>query len=171
MPLYRMCLRRYAAEVTHAPNLRTPPHGIGRWIARTPRYLYRIGLGRLLGRRFVLLEHQGRRTGTNRQTVLEVIEADAMSLYVAAGWGPRSDWFRNITAEPSVAVSSGPMRKVPARATVMAKTDAVMVFERYDVAHPKSARALAKAFHLPFGDANAMAELVPVVRLDIGANE
>lgn len=157
--------------MAYTPNLRTPPHGIGRWIARTPRYLYRVGLGRLLGPRLLLLEHQGRRTGTNRQTVLEVIEADAMSLYVAAGWGAKSDWFRNITAEPSVAVSSGPMRKVPARATVVAKTDAVRVFERYDAAHPKSARALAKAFRLPFGNANAMADLVPLVRLDIEATE
>lgn len=153
--------------MTDSVNPRTPPHGIGRWVARFPRYLYRVGLGRLLGRRFVLLEHTGRRTGTNRQTVLEVIEADDLSLFVAAAWGAKSDWFRNVAANPVVAVSSGPMKQVSAHATVLERSDALRVFERYDTAHPRAARALAKAFRLPFGDANAMAELVPVVRLDL----
>ena len=151
--------------MTYAPNLRVPPHGLGRWLARAPRYLYRIGLGRILGQRVVLLEHRGRRTGAARQTVLEVVDTDSTSLLVAAAWGESSDWFRNIQADPSVAISSGRIRDARATAIVLGKPDAAAVFERYADDHKTAARGLAKAFHLPFGDAAAMADLVPVVRL------
>lgn len=151
--------------MTYAPNLRVPPHGLSRWFARAPRYLYRIGLGRLLGRRLVLLEHRGRRTGVTRQTVLEVVEADSTSLLVAAAWGERSDWFQNLKADASAFISIGRVRHASATAAVLAKADAIGVFERYDANHTTAARGLAKAFHLPFGDATAMADLIPVVRL------
>ena len=151
--------------MTYAPNLRVPPHGLGRWLARTPRYLYRMGLGRLLGKRFVLLEHRGRRTGLTRQTVLEVVDADSTCVLVAAAWGERSDWFRNVRANPSVAISSGRIRDASATAIVLSKSEAVGVFERYAADHKTAARGLAKALHLPFGDAAVMADLVPVVRL------
>ena len=38
-----------------------------------PIYLYRLDLGRLLGHRFLLLVHRGRKSGLLRETVLEVI--------------------------------------------------------------------------------------------------
>lgn len=152
-------------KMTYAPNLRVPPRGVGRWLARAPRYLYRIGLGRILGKRLVLLEHRGRRTGFARQTVLEVVDADSTSLVVAAAWGENSDWFQNIQADPSVAISSGRIRDALATAKVLGRTDAIGVFERYAADHKTAARGLAKAFHLPFGDAAAMADMVPVVRL------
>jgi hypothetical protein len=39
-----------------------------------PVSLYRLHLGWLLGHRFLLLTHTGRRSGLRRQTVLEVME-------------------------------------------------------------------------------------------------
>jgi hypothetical protein len=45
-----------------------------RGLFRAPVYLYRWRCGRLLGRRFMLLIHVGRRTGLRRETVLEVME-------------------------------------------------------------------------------------------------
>jgi hypothetical protein len=41
-----------------------------------PIYLYRLDLGWLLGHRFLMLVHQGRRSGLLRETVLEVILYD-----------------------------------------------------------------------------------------------
>ncbi len=38
---------------------------------RAPIGPYRIGLGGLLGRRFLLLEHVGRRSGLPRHTVID----------------------------------------------------------------------------------------------------
>ena len=48
--------------------------GALRLLFRLPAILYRWRCGWLLGRRFLLLIHVGRRTGKLRRTVLEVIE-------------------------------------------------------------------------------------------------
>ena len=45
-----------------------------RRLFQAPVYLYRCGGGRLLGHRFLLLIHVGRRSGLRRHTILEVIE-------------------------------------------------------------------------------------------------
>jgi hypothetical protein len=54
-----------------------PPSGLRRALLRAPIWLYRAGLGGLLGRRVLLLTHIGRSTGRARQVVLEVAARDA----------------------------------------------------------------------------------------------
>jgi deazaflavin-dependent oxidoreductase (nitroreductase family) len=153
--------------MTHATNQRKPPTGVGRWFAQAPRYFYRIGLGRLLGKRFVLIEHTGRRSGLARQTVLEVIQRESDALYVAAAWSSGSDWFKNILANSTVSISIGNLHDVKSEATVLDHRSAVTALEQYAIAHATAARGLAKAFKLPFNDAEAMASMVPLVRLSI----
>ena len=52
---------------------RTPPTGVSRWLFRMPIGLYRLRLGWLLGDRFLLLHHTGRKSGLPRQAVVEVV--------------------------------------------------------------------------------------------------
>jgi hypothetical protein len=55
------------------PNLRwlkSPPTGVSRLAFKMPIYLYRLNLGWLLGHRFLLLVHRGRKCGLLRETVL-----------------------------------------------------------------------------------------------------
>ena len=52
------------------------PHGLSRLAFRLPIWLYHSHLGWLLGTRFVLLTHTGRKSGLSRQTVLEVVRYD-----------------------------------------------------------------------------------------------
>jgi hypothetical protein len=47
-----------------------------RWVFRAPRRLYDVGWGGLLGHRFLLLRHTGRRTGRQHAVVLEVLRHD-----------------------------------------------------------------------------------------------
>lgn len=143
---------------------RKPPGPVGRWFARAPIGLYRVGLGWMMGRRFAMIEHVGRVSGLPRKTVLEVIDRDPSSLDVAAAWGPRSDWFRNIVAEPSATVSTGRRRSIPATASVLGVVAAAQVFERYATEHPRAAAALAKTLALDFSEPTEMASVVPVVR-------
>jgi len=77
-----------------------PKRGILGYIFRTPVYLYRWHLGGLLGHRFLLLSHTGRRSGLHRQTVLEVIryQPRVPEAVVMSGFGPKSDWLQNIEA-------------------------------------------------------------------------
>ena len=60
----------------------------------------------MMGRRFLLLIHTGRKTGLPRQTVIEVVSHDEVTgtYYVAAAWRDRSDWYRNIQQDPAVSV-------------------------------------------------------------------
>jgi deazaflavin-dependent oxidoreductase (nitroreductase family) len=83
-----------------------PPRGLARLAFRLPIWVYRLGLGGLLGTRFLLLTHSGRKSGRERQTVLEVVRFDreATTFVVTAGFGPGSDWYRNIRANPRVTV-------------------------------------------------------------------
>jgi len=80
------------------------PRGISRLAFRLPISLYHLGLGWLMGTRFVLLTHTGRKSGLSRQTVLEVVRYDKASgvCIIASGWGVKSDWYQNISANPKV---------------------------------------------------------------------
>ncbi len=71
---------------------------------RAPKVLYRWHAGWLLGHRFLLLRHTGRRSGAAYQTVLEVMHYDAASgaAICMSGWGAGADWYRNIMAGPAV---------------------------------------------------------------------
>ncbi|MFH1523614.1 MAG: nitroreductase family deazaflavin-dependent oxidoreductase [Chloroflexota bacterium] len=90
-----------------------PPRGIGRLAFRLPLWLYRLGLGGLLGKRFVCLTHTGRKSGKPRQTVLEVVRYDSATgtCIVAAGFSERSDWVRNVTHNPHIVFTVGKNRR------------------------------------------------------------
>jgi deazaflavin-dependent oxidoreductase (nitroreductase family) len=82
---------------------------------RAPTGLYAIGVGRLFGRRFLLLTHRGRRSGRCYRTMLEVVqwsprthEAVAMS-----GFGPKSNWYLNVLADGAEEVQIGGERFQP----------------------------------------------------------
>jgi len=86
-----------------------PPRGLARLGFRLPIKLYHIGLGGLFGTRLLLLTHIGRKSGQERQTVLEVVRYDkaTTTFIVAAGFGTESDWYRNVSANPQVTVQCG----------------------------------------------------------------
>ena len=71
-----------------------------RWLFHAPRAIYAARAGPLLGHRFLLLHHRGRRTGNPHATVLEVIAWDAASreAVVISGFGRRAQWLRNVLA-------------------------------------------------------------------------
>lgn len=84
----------------------------GKWQKRfmdLPVYLYRIGLGFLFGERLVVLVHQGRNSGRERRTTLEVLQHRPVNgeYCVLSGWGATSDWFRNLSANPPIALWVG----------------------------------------------------------------
>ncbi|WP_067897451.1 nitroreductase family deazaflavin-dependent oxidoreductase [Nocardia vaccinii] len=92
-----------------------------RRLMRAPILLYRAHLGFLFGSRMLMLEHIGRKTGTRRYVVLEVIDRPAPDTYVVvSGFGTRSQWFRNLQADPHARIWIG--RHGPAAATTRVLT-------------------------------------------------
>ncbi len=80
----------------------TPPRRPRRMllrVLRAPVRLYHWRGGWLLGHRFLLLTHRGRRSGQKYETVLEVLRWDATKrqVVVMCGFGPSTDWYRNVT--------------------------------------------------------------------------
>ena len=61
------------------------------------------------------LTHVGRKSGREYRTVLEVVGTNppAGEFMVIAGFGPSSDWYRNIAANPACEVVVGRHRFVP----------------------------------------------------------
>lgn len=79
-----------------------------RALMRAPIGIYRARLGFLFGTRMLMMQHRGRRTGAVRDVVLEVIDHPAPGRYVvAAGFGRRAQWFRNVCADPHVRIWVG----------------------------------------------------------------
>lgn len=122
---------------------------IPRPIARAPIVLYRLGLGGLLGRRFVLLEHRGRRSGLIRQVVLETLSTEQDMIHVVSGYGWSAQWLRNVRADPRVRVTCGWARPRGARALILPPDEAVSVLDDYRQRHPLAARVLGSALELP----------------------
>ena len=143
-----------------------------RFLMRAPIGVYRVGLGGLLGRRFLLLEHIGRTTGLPRRAVLEVLETDAGgSPIIASGLGEASQWCRNITANPTVAVTIG-RRRERATAQRLDRAAALAVFERYLRHHPRAAKLIGNKIGVSLvADLSMAADKLPLFRLAIEPSE
>jgi deazaflavin-dependent oxidoreductase (nitroreductase family) len=77
--------------------------------------LYSARAGWLLGHRFLLLRHRGRRSHRLYGTVLEVVEwrPAAREAVVMSGFGHRSEWYRNVLAGQAVEVQIARLRFTP----------------------------------------------------------
>ncbi|MBN2044827.1 MAG: nitroreductase family deazaflavin-dependent oxidoreductase [Anaerolineales bacterium] len=130
-----------ARQIKH----RQLPSGVSRWFLRAPIWIFRLGLGGLLGKRFLLLNHIGRKSGLLRQAVLEVVihEKDSNTYYVNAGFGPKTQWLQNLRAHPNVSIQVG-WRKWDVRAEVLSPQQSGEVFRRFAEGN-KLAATYAKA--------------------------
>lgn len=157
--------------VTPTGTLRKPtPKGLLRLLLRAPLALYRLRLGWLLGKRFLRLDHMGRKSGIERSTVLEVIRHDPASdaCVIASGWG-QSQWYRNVTADPAVKFTLG-ARKHKAQAMRLITDEAECELRDYGRRHPMALRKLAKMMlGQPFGgderEFHELARSLPMFRL------
>jgi deazaflavin-dependent oxidoreductase (nitroreductase family) len=130
------------ADEIHYPK---PPKGFSRFLFRFPILIFRVGLGFLLGRRFLLLEHTGRKSGLPRDSVLEVIRYDPneAAYYVVSGFGSQSDWYLNISKEPEVRIQVG-RKWMRARAETLPADRAEKEILGYAERYPRTFKVLAQ---------------------------
>ena len=119
----------------------SPPKGLSRIFFRLPIGLYRAGLGWMLGNRFLLLNHVGRKSGLPRQAVLEVVEHDPETdvYVVAVGFGEKSDWYRNLLVDPDVSIQVG-RRKIAVTAECLDPQTAGEIMEDFARRYPMEAK-------------------------------
>ncbi|UIP58377.1 nitroreductase family deazaflavin-dependent oxidoreductase [Agromyces marinus] len=118
------------------------------WFYRAPAAIYRAGLGEMMGGRYLMLSATGRRSGVERQTVLEVVRSERSgsappTLWVVASRGSRTDWYRNALARPHVGVHWRSDRYA-ATAVDLDEDARFDLLADYQRRHPKAAAMLGR---------------------------
>src|SRR5512142_3199248 len=111
-------------------------------------FLYRAGLGPLIGSLVLLLTTTGRRSGLPRTTPLQYEQVEG-AIYVASARGTKADWFRNILVQPCVHVRIG-LREFDARAEPV--TDPCRIADFLELRlrrHPRMVGAILRSEGLP----------------------
>jgi deazaflavin-dependent oxidoreductase (nitroreductase family) len=145
-----------------------PPSGSSRLLFRMPIWFYKMGLGGMLGGRFLLLTHRGRISGQPRQTVLEVVNHDELKnvFVVAAGFGTNSDWYRNVKACADVTIQCG-RKKWPMTAVFLAPEESgtllMAYYKRYPFALKELAQFMGYRLNGTDEDVRAMGKLLSMV--------
>lgn len=121
------------------------PSGISRLLFRAPIWLYKFNLGWLMSGRFLQLTHTGRVSGEARHVVLEVVKHDPSidTYYIAAAWGEKSDWVKNIQNNPKVQVKVG-RRNLDMVAQQLTPDESEAVILDYSKKHKSTMMNLAK---------------------------
>lgn len=126
-----------------------------RLVFRVPRVLFALRLGGIFGGHLVLVEHVGRRTGRRYRTPLEVVDRDTSgALTVASAFGGRSDWYRNLVAQPQIHIILG-RRPIPATAEPLSVPEGSAAMLAYARRHRWLARRVLAlmGYHVDGSDA------------------
>lgn len=122
-------------------NFKQKPTGLFKQVLHAPVWLFRAHLGFVFGKRIVMLEHIGRRSGKTRHTPLEVVYRDGDSYVLCSGTGPNADWYRNLRSNPAAALWVG-SRRYEVEQRFLDSSEAATTFAVYEQAHPKAAGRL-----------------------------
>ncbi len=134
------------------------------WFFKATGRLYRMGLGPLLGRRFLAVTHRGRKSAKLYDTVLEVAVYDPATheSIVVSAYGTKADWYRNLQASPAVRVRTGRMDYVPEH-RMLTEEEAINAAAQFCRDHPWEAKLAPRV--LPAIGAVARGSSDPVAML------
>jgi deazaflavin-dependent oxidoreductase (nitroreductase family) len=118
-------------------GLRRKPGRIALAVFRMPLRAYRHNAGWLFGRTFLEFVHVGRKTGTQYETVAMVLHYDPATreAVICAGWGPDTDWVRNLRAGPGTRVRLGRDSFAPQH-RFLTEDESFAVVDAFRRAHP-----------------------------------
>jgi deazaflavin-dependent oxidoreductase (nitroreductase family) len=125
-------------------GLRRQPGRLALAAMRLPRPLYHHGLGWLLGHTFLLITHQGRKSGKRRETVAMALtyHPDTHETVVCSAWGPNTEWIRNLRAHPALEVQIGRESYIPEQ-RFLSEDEAASVVLEFGHRHPARVRMFA----------------------------
>lgn len=95
-----------------------PKSEFAKMVTKLPILTWRLGLGPIAGRLFMIITHTGRKTGNPHQTMVEYHTMNGIK-YVVCAFGVKTQWYRNIMADPRVTIqtSDGTEHMVAVRVT------------------------------------------------------
>jgi deazaflavin-dependent oxidoreductase (nitroreductase family) len=112
-------------------------------VLQLPIWLYRLNIGWIVGERFLLLEHTGRKSGALHQSVIEVVGHDRFTgaYFVVAAFGEKTDWLLNVKKDPMVTIQVK-RRKIAVRARQVSEEEGIEILFKYAGRHPIAFREL-----------------------------
>jgi deazaflavin-dependent oxidoreductase (nitroreductase family) len=131
-------------------GLRRRPGRLALAVFRIPLVLYRHGLGRLLGTTFMLLVHAGRKSGQPHPMTAMVMRWNPATreVVIFSGWGPGSDWVRNLRARPALRVEVGRECYTPQH-RFLSEDESVAVARDFVLRHPYRVRLATRILGWP----------------------
>ena len=144
-------------------GLRRQPGRLALAAMRVPRPLYHRGWGWMLDHTFLLIAHQGRKTGKRRETVAMALayDPDTREAVVFSAWGPNTEWIRNLRAHPALQIQIGRESYVPEQ-RFLSEDESVAVVRQFQRRHPWRVRLFAGI--LGWGDLSSEAAVRALVR-------
>jgi deazaflavin-dependent oxidoreductase (nitroreductase family) len=148
------------------------PRGFGKYIAKSPLVMIRMGLGDALTPLHVgVITTRGRASGKPRHTVMNY-RRHGNTLYVISAWGEQVHWVQNLIAQPAATVRLGRFTAAVHGEIVQDGGEivrALHLFRKYAPAaiiDPMLARVAGQTQFSP-RDLHMLSERVTVVRLRI----
>lgn len=122
-----------------------PPTGLLRILFRLPIWLYRFKLGWLMGNRFMLIHHIGRKSGLPRYAVAEVVkyERETDVYYTVSAFGDNTQWFKNLLQTPKTTIQVG-RRTLNVTASPLSPAEGGAMMVDYAQRYPTTARRLMR---------------------------
>lgn len=144
-------------------GLRRQPGRLALAAMRLPRPLYQRGWGWMLDHIFLLIAHQGRKTGKRRETVAMALsyDPDTREAVVFSAWGPNTEWIRNLRAHPALQIQIGREAYVPEQ-RFLSEDESVAVVREFQRRHPWRTRLFAAI--LGWGDLSSETAVKEFVR-------
>lgn len=98
----------HSATKSQPPDQTLPyPEGLlGKLVFKTPLLMIRFGLQKLMGERFLVITHIGRKSGQPRHTMTEMHRAENGKLYAPCAYGEKAQWYKNIVADSHVTIQT-----------------------------------------------------------------
>ena len=131
-------------------GLRRRPGRLALAVFRLPLVLYRHGWGRLLGTTFMLLVHAGRKSGQPHLMTAMVMRwnPSTREVVIFSGWGPNSDWVRNLRARPALRVEVGREHYTPQH-RFLSEDESIVVARDFMRRHPYRVRLATRILEWP----------------------
>ena len=124
--------------------------GVWKWIFKQPILLYKLGAGPLIGNQVLLLTTIGRKSGSERRTALGyTYKPEIDTYYLTAGWDGRTDWYRNLQANPQVNVRVG-KRNFDCLSRSVSEEEAVRLLQEYVDTNPFASQLWPELTGEPF---------------------
>lgn len=123
------------------------------WIInRLPTWMFKLGLGRLLGKRFAMVVHRGRKTGRLNTVIVETCygDPDEGKVVFVSAYGNKAQWYLNLARSPAVSFHMNGKNYYSPRHEFLGPVETERAVAAYFERYPGIANFLAKHGQYPW---------------------